>query len=167
MAYGKSFIFIGGHGRSSSSATAGGDGGGLGIATGFEGATIREERGSGEEGGAPADIGRGGRSSSSLAGIDRGSRRVEIAKRVRGDVVGDRDQDAGIENSDRLLWEAGGRRRRRRFYCPGDESQVGSFFCGVAYERIPHAPVLELKEERAFFITVFTPCLFFFTKLEK
>jgi hypothetical protein len=108
MAYGKSFIFIGGHGRSSSSATAGGDGGGLGIATGFEGATIREERGSGEEGGAPADIGRGGRSSSSLAGIDRGSRRVEIAKRVRGDLVGDRDQDAGIENSDRLLWEAGG-----------------------------------------------------------
>ena len=108
-AYGNSsFIFNGGEGRFSSEAAAGGAGGGLGIATGAEGATTREERGSSEEGGAPADIGRGGRSTCGLAGIDRGSRRIEIAKRARGAVAGDRDQAAGIVNLWGLLWEVGG-----------------------------------------------------------
>ena len=123
-AYGKSsFTFIGGEGRFSSCAAAGGAGGGLSIAAGAEGATTREELGSSEERGAPADIGPGGRSTSGLAGIDRGSRRVEIAKRARscGRDSGDRDRDGGIENSgDRLLWEAGGSGADALgFYCPG------------------------------------------------
>jgi len=104
-AYGNSsFIFNGGGGRFSSEAAAGGAGGGLGIATGAEGATTREERGSSEEGGAPADIGRGGRSTCGLAGIDRGSRRVKIAKRARSCGREIEIRIAGIENSgDRLL----------------------------------------------------------------
>jgi len=116
-AYGNSsFIFNGGEGRFSSSAAAGGAGGGLGIATGAEGATSREERGSSEEGGAHADIGRGGRSTCGLAGIDRGSRRVEIANRARSCGREIEIKIAGIENfGDRLFlfWEAGWRRRRR------------------------------------------------------
>jgi hypothetical protein len=69
------------------------------------------------------------------AGIDRGSRPPPgrgIAKRARGDVVGDQDQDAGIENSDRLLWEAGGKATptHPHFINQEDESQS---VCGLAY----------------------------------
>jgi len=124
-AYGNSsFIFNGGEGRFSSEAAAGGAGGGLSIAAGAEGATTREELGSSDERGAPADIGPGGRSTSGLAGIDRGSRRVEIAKRARGDVIG--RSRSGLRESktlgdwDRLLWEAGVEATpTRRFYWPG------------------------------------------------
>jgi len=134
-----SFIFNGGEGRFSSSAAAGGAGGGLGIATGAEGATTREERGSSEEGGAPADIGRGGRSTCGLAGIDRGSRRIEIAKRARS--CG-REIEIGMRESKTLGIDCSGRwgeatPTRKGFIAREDESQ--SRFRGILVSHIPHA----------------------------
>jgi len=122
-AYGNSrFIFNGSdsEGRFSSAAAAGGAGGGLVIATGAEGATTREERGSSEEGGAPVDIGRGGRSTCGLAGIDRGSRRVEIAERARGAVVG-RSRSGLIAGIESIAVGGGGEGGADAlgFYCPG------------------------------------------------
>jgi len=121
-AYGNSsFIFNGGEGRFSSEAAAGGARGGFSIATGAEGTTTREERGSSEEGGAPADIGRGGRSTCGLAGIDRGSRRIEIAKRARS--CG-REIEIGMWESKTLRIDCSGRwgggdADAQGFYCPG------------------------------------------------
>jgi hypothetical protein len=140
-AYGKSLIFIGSKGRTSSCAATGGARGGHSIATGPKGATTREVQGSSEVGGAPVDIGRGGRSTYGLARIDQRSRQVEIVKRTEMWTCGRQIEIriARIENSgDQLLWEAGveARRCRTRVLLARKMSRR----VGFVASRIPHVP---------------------------
>ena len=148
-AYGKRFILIGGHGRSSSSATTGGAGGGLGIATGSEGATIREERGSGEEGGAPADIGRGGRSTSGRPCRNRSREPPGRDREARARSCGrEIEIEIRLRESKTLGIALGG---------DADADALQGFIArkmSFVASRILHAPgwwLLEAEGERAFF----------------
>ena len=136
-AYGKSFIFIGGHGRSSSSATAGGaGGGGLGIATGSEGAAIREERGSGEEGGAPADIGgqEGGAPAALPESIEGAARSRSRSARA--------EMWSGIEIRMREAKTLG-------IDCSGAKFTAGTFFSRVisVVSKLTMIPILRLSSD--------------------